>query len=98
MAVQENIEEGKGSMTDQEYEKELAELMTSGERHYSNRYACAYLTKSFASGKDLVAWYLDRQSMEERVQLAKAFGVGQLCLPVWDDHARELAFGSETKT
>ena len=68
------------------------------ERHYSNRYACAYLTKSFAGGKDLVAWYLDRQSMEERVQLAKAFGVGQLCLPVWDDHARELAFGSETKT
>ena len=45
-----------------------------------------------------MAWYLDRQSMEERVQLAKAFGVGQLCLPVWDDHARELAFGSETKT
>ena len=79
-------------------DEELAELMTSGERHYSNRYACAYLTKSFASGKDLVAWYLDRQSMEERVQLAKAFGVGQLCLPVWDDHARELAFGSETKT
>lgn len=29
MAVQENIEEGKGSMTDQEYEKELAELMNS---------------------------------------------------------------------
>lgn len=79
-------------------DEELAELMTSGERHYSNRYACAYLTKSFAGGKDLVAWYLDRQSMEERVQLAKAFGVGQLCLPVWDDHARELAFGSETKT
>lgn len=62
-------------------DEELAELMTSGERHYSNRYACAYLTKSFAGGKDLVAWYLDRQSMEERVQLAKAFGVGQLCLP-----------------
>jgi hypothetical protein len=75
-------------------DEELAELMAGGEKHYSNRYACAYLTKSFTGGGDLVAWYLDRQAMEERVQLAKAFGVGQLCLPVWDDHARELAFGT----
>ena len=78
--------------------EELEELLAGGEKHYSDRYACAYLTQSSAGGGDLVAWYLDRQAMEERIQLAKAFDVGQLCLPVWDDHARDLAFGSETKT
>lgn len=52
--------------------------------HYSNRYACAYLTGTDQNGKDLVVWYLDRQAAEARLQLAQAFGIGQLCLTDWD--------------
>jgi hypothetical protein len=61
------------------------ELQTLLERkgtdlHYSSRYACAYLTVSDAGGKDLSVWYLDRQAVEARLQLAEAFSVGQIFL------------------
>lgn len=53
MAVQENIEEGKGSMTDQEYEKELAELMNSApsdeKKHKKGRIRRAFKAIGFWS-------------------------------------------------
>lgn len=70
--------------------EELTKLMADGEQHYSNRYACAYLTGKTAAGQDLVAWFLDRQAVQERVRMACAFGVGQLWLPVWDSAAAAL--------
>jgi len=52
----------------------------SGERgarnHYSSRYACAYLTRE--KGPDV--WYLNGQSIQERVRLARLFGGGHICL------------------
>lgn len=44
--------------------------------HYSDRYASAYLTRE--KGPDV--WYHNAQSIEERVQLARLFGGGHLCL------------------
>lgn len=44
--------------------------------HYSGRYACAYLTRE--SGNEI--WYLNGQSIRERIQLARLFGGGHLCL------------------
>ena len=44
--------------------------------HYSDRYACAYLPRENGS----TIWYLNAQSIKERVQLARLFGGGHLCL------------------
>lgn len=57
---------------------ELLELReVQGTRvHYSDRYACAYLTRE--KGPDV--WYLNAQSIQERTQLARLFGGGHLCL------------------
>lgn len=44
--------------------------------HYSDRYACAYLTRE--QGGDI--WYLNGQAIQERTQLARLFGGGHLCL------------------
>lgn len=44
--------------------------------HYSDRYASAYLTRE--KGPDI--WYHSSQSIAERVQLARLFGGGHLCL------------------
>ena len=70
--------------------EELAKLMETGEKHYSNRYACAYLTGESTGGEDLVAWFLDRQAVQERIQVARAFGVSRLWLPAWDASAAAL--------
>lgn len=61
-------------------DEDLAELTAKGsvERHYSDRYACAYLSGKTRSNESLIAWYLDRQSVEERIRLAGLFDVGQL--------------------
>lgn len=46
--------------------------------HYSSRYACAYLTRE---GEDTnTIWYLNGQSIQERVRLAQLFGGGHICL------------------
>ena len=71
-------------------EAELADLLANGARHYSERYACAYLTGQNAEEQELVAWYLDRQAVQERTQLARAFEVDQLCLTDWSGAVREL--------
>ena len=44
--------------------------------HYSDRYACAYLTRE--KGPDV--WYLNGQAIRERIQLTRLFGGGHLCL------------------
>lgn len=44
--------------------------------HYSDRYASAYLTRE--KGPDI--WYHNGQSIRERIQLARLFGGGHLCL------------------
>ena len=44
--------------------------------HYSDRYACAYLVQE--EGPDV--WYLNGQAIRERIQLARLFGGGRLCL------------------
>ena len=43
--------------------------------HYSSRYACAYLPRE----EDTI-WYHNAQSIAERIQLARLFGGGHLCL------------------
>lgn len=44
--------------------------------HYSDRYACAYLVRENGSA----VWYLNGQAIRERIQLARLFGGGRLCL------------------
>lgn len=44
--------------------------------HYSTRYACAYLTRESGGA----VWYLNGQSIQERIQLALLFGGGRICL------------------
>ena len=82
----------KYSLTPEEYEALLADPKTA--THYSNRYACAYLTGTVGSSKkDVVAWYLDRQAAAARLQMARAFGVGQLCLDNWAAASPDLLSG-----
>lgn len=71
-------------------QEELTALMERGEHHYSNRYACAYLTGTGDGGEELVAWYLDYQAVQERIRMARAFGVSRLCLSDWGETARML--------
>lgn len=52
----------------------LAERGTQS--HYATRYACAYLTRESGDA----VWYLNGQSIKERVQMALLFGGGRVCL------------------
>lgn len=61
--------------------------------YYSGRYACAYLSGFTEDGKSLVVWYLDRQAGLERSQLARFFGVDQVCLSDLRDASAELLAG-----
>ena len=81
----------KYSLTAEEYETLLADGKT--EFHYSNRYACAYLTGTLGSSREVVVWYLDRQAAAARLQLARAFGVEQLCLSDWGTATGDLLAG-----
>ena len=82
----------KYSLTPEKYETLLADPKTGF--HYSNRYACAYLTGTAGSSKkEVVVWYLDRQAAATRLQLARAFGVGQLCLDDWSSASQDLLSG-----
>jgi len=54
----------------------LMEEERGTQSHYSSRYACAYLTRE--TGPDI--WYLNGQSIQERVRLARLFGGGHICL------------------
>ena len=56
---------------------EIEDLLSSASTtsYYSSRYACAYLTS-----EDQTIWYLDGQSVLERVRMAGFFGVGGICL------------------
>ena len=59
--------------------EELQELLEKrGTTRYYSRYACAYLTSDAEDAR--VVWFLDETSLAERTQLAKLFGVSQLCL------------------
>ena len=78
-------------------EEELTELLASGEQHYSSRYACAYLIGADENENALVAWYLTQQSAQERIQLAQAFGVGQLCLADWNATVQGWFADTETE-
>lgn len=55
--------------------------------YYSGRYACAYLETGDGS---TAVWYLNGQSIQERVRLARLFGVDQLCVSEMDDALPEL--------
>ena len=82
----------KYSLTSEEYEALLADPKTSF--HYSNRYACAYLTGTVGSSKKkVVVWYLDRQAAATRLQLGRVFGVGQICLDDWASASQDLLSG-----
>lgn len=81
----------KYSLTDEEYARLLSDRKT--EFYYSNRYACAYLTGTLKNGKGVVVWYLDRQSAAARLQMARAFGVGELCLDNWAAASQDLLSG-----
>ena len=62
--------------------EDLAELTAKGslDRHYSDRYGCAYLSGFTADKKPLIAWYQDEQSLEARTRLARLFDVEQLVI------------------
>ena len=93
LALMLDLEPSVWSASGRRYEptqEELAALMERGEQHYSSRYACAYLTGTGAGGEDLVAWYLDYQAVQERIRMARSFGVSQLCLPDWGETASML--------
>jgi hypothetical protein len=79
------------TLTAEEFQMLLEDPKT--ERHYSDRYACAYLTGTLKHGGDVVVWYLDRQGAEARVRLARAFGVQQLWLDDWSFAGEELLTG-----
>ncbi len=82
----------KYSLTSEEYEALLADSKTV--THYSNRYACAYLTGTVGSSKkEVVVWYLDRQAAATRLQMARAFSVGQICLDDWASASQDLLNG-----
>lgn len=59
----------------------LAALLTEtgAKSHYSSRYACAYLSTEEEDSSSAI-WYLNGQSIEERVRLARLFGGGHICL------------------
>jgi len=79
-----------------EMEPEAAEaVLAAGKQLYSDRYACAYLTGEDEDREPVVAWYLNSQAVQSRAQLAKVFGVGQLCLSDWN--ARTQAFLPDMK-
>lgn len=63
------------------------------ETYYSDRYACAYLTSPSQNGKQLVAWYLDRQAVQARLQLVRLFGIEQFCLSDWSAATDDLLSG-----
>ena len=52
-------------------------VLAQASTHYSDRYACAYLTSG--SG-DTAVWYLNGEAALERARMAAFFGVDQLCL------------------
>lgn len=61
--------------------QQLAEYLSeqNAHSHYSSRYASAYLPRG--EGKNAVTiWYHNAQSIQERIQLARLFGGGHLCL------------------
>ncbi|MCI8398644.1 MAG: hypothetical protein HFF90_04490 [Oscillibacter sp.] len=68
---------------------EIAELMAEqwAKVYYSDRYACAYLE---TADETTAVWYLNGQSIQERNQLARLFGVDQLCAAELDDALPEL--------
>ena len=67
----------KSTIPDQE---SLAALMKASklECHYSDRYACAYLSGTDAQKRTLMIWYLDQQAIDARVRFAALFDVDQL--------------------
>jgi spore germination protein YaaH len=58
--------------------------------HYSSRYACAYLLGTDQSQTPEVTWYLNDQSMAERIRMLHLFGVNQLCLSNLSAASEEL--------
>ena len=74
----------KGStlVTDHLSPEEFQLMLESGEMtaHYSERYACAYLSGSAENNASHSVWYLDGRSAAERVQLLRFFGGGQIFL------------------
>lgn len=70
--------------------QELAELLTSGEIHYSQLYGCAYTMVESRDGLPLSVWFLDREAVQARRQMAQIFGVNQICLSDWSSAPLEL--------
>lgn len=59
-------------------------LANAGEPQYSQRYGCAYMESM--NGNDPVGvWYLNREAILTRRQMAQAFGINALCLSGWQD-------------
>ena len=76
--------------------EELAALLETGQRHYSSRYACAYVTGTGEDGQALAAWFLDRQAVAERILLPRSYGVDQLWLTDWGADVQALLEAPET--
>lgn len=59
---------------------EVETLLAQGAHsYYAQRYACSYLTQQ-ESGGTMTVWYLDEQSVQERVRMCAFLGVGRVCL------------------
>jgi len=72
--------------------EELLETVTEDSLayHFSDRYACAYFTGLTKDNKPVISWYLDGRSMAARTQLARFFGVSQICLEDIRDLSPEI--------
>lgn len=80
-------EKGNLFLSDQKFSQLLDAKGT--QKHYSDRYACAYVTGSL-DGAPVTAWYLNGQSAETRSQTAQLLGIQQLCLSSWNAASAEL--------
>ena len=59
---------------------EVETLLAEGAHsYYAQRYACSYLMQQ-ESGGTMTVWYLDEQSVQERVRMCAFLGVGRVCL------------------
>lgn len=59
--------------------EELAAVLASGQRQYSQRYGCAYLD-GLNGDEPVGVWYLDQEAILARRQLVQAFGIDHLTL------------------
>lgn len=83
----------EGTMTPAEIEAWLADEKPT-QQYYSDRYACAYLTRKEGTAT-IAVWYLNGEAAAQRAQLCGLFGVDQVCFSDLDAVSAEVLAGLE---